>query len=198
MAFKLSKAQSAERDALAADLRKKADALNIAIVAFNQAIEPVSQAVGEALEGYNGILEKARDLASSITERAQEQFDAKSEKWQESDKGIEVRCWIEQWEMSFDDVDLELPEPLTEIDPDEQAGEIEAAPPNAPGVSRCANQDMTLAAGGAGRGRHCRVTGSGTDRDGFAHAFHRGSLRGPVKSAGRGLCPKWFGYRCFF
>jgi hypothetical protein len=54
MAFKLSKAQSAERDALAADLRKKADALNIAIVAFNQAIEPVSPAVGEALEGYNG------------------------------------------------------------------------------------------------------------------------------------------------
>jgi hypothetical protein len=132
MAFKLSKAQLAERDALAADLRKKADALNIAIVAFNQAIEPASQAVGEALEGYNGILEKARTLASSITEPAQEQFDAKSEKWQESDKGIEVRSWIEQWEMSLDDVDLELPEPLTEIDANEQAEEIEAAPPNPP------------------------------------------------------------------
>jgi hypothetical protein len=32
--------------------------------------------------------------------------------------------------MSLDDVDLELPEPLSEIDPDEQAGEIEAAPTN--------------------------------------------------------------------
>ena len=132
LAFKLRKDQLAERDALAADLREKAAALNIAIVAFNQAIEPVSQAVGEALEGYNGILEKARALASSITEPAQEQFDAKSEKWQESDKGIEVRSWIEQWELSLDDVDLELPEPLTEIDPDEHAGEIEAAPPNPP------------------------------------------------------------------
>jgi cell division septum initiation protein DivIVA len=130
MAFKLRKDQLAERDALAADLRKKAEALNMAIVAFNQAIEPVSQAVSEALADYNGILEKARALAGSITELAQEQFDAKSEKWQESDKGIEVRSWIEQWEMSLDDVDLELPEPLTEIDPDEQAGEIEAAPPN--------------------------------------------------------------------
>ena len=130
MAFKLRKDQLAERDALAADLRKKAEALNIAIAAFNQAIEPVSQAVGEALADYNGTLEKARALASSITEPAQEQFDAKSEKWQESDKGIEVRSWIEQWEMSLDDVDLELPEPLTEIDPDGQAGEIEAAPPN--------------------------------------------------------------------
>ena len=132
LAFKLRKDQLAERDALAADLREKAAALNIAIVAFNQAIEPVSQAVGEALEGYNAILEKARALASSITEPAQEQFDAKSEKWQESDKGIEVRSWIEQWELSLDDVDLELPEPLTEIDPDEHAGEIEAAPPPPP------------------------------------------------------------------
>ena|ERR1700722_4416949 len=130
MAFRLRKDQLAERDALAADLRKKAQALNIAIAAFNRAIEPVSQAVGAALADYNGTLEKARALASSITEPAQEQFDAKSEKWQESDKGIEVRSWIEQWEMSLDDVDLELPEPLTEIDPDEQAGEIEAAPPN--------------------------------------------------------------------
>lgn len=130
MAFKLSKQQLAERDALAADLRKKAEALNIAIVAFNQAIEPLSKAVGEALGDYNGILERARTLASSITEVAQEAFDAKSEKWQESDKGLQVRSWIEQWEVSLDDVDLELPEPLTAIDPDEQAGEIETAPPN--------------------------------------------------------------------
>jgi hypothetical protein len=127
MAFKISKQQLAERDTLAADLRKKAEALNIAIAAFNQAIEPLSQAVGDALEDYNVILAKARTLADGVTEAAQAEFDAKSEKWQESDKGIEVRTWIEQWEMSLDDVDLELPEPLIEIDPDEQAGVIESA-----------------------------------------------------------------------
>jgi hypothetical protein len=128
--FKLSKPQLAERKALAADLRKKAVALNTAIVAFNEAVEPLSQAVGEAQGDYNGILEKARTLTSSVTAVAQQKFDAKSEKWQESDKGILARCWIEQWEMSLDDVDLDLPEPLTEIDPDESAGRIEAAPPN--------------------------------------------------------------------
>jgi hypothetical protein len=128
VAFQISKQQLAERDALAADLRKNAEALNIAIAAFNQAIEPLSQAVGAALEDYNGILAKARTLADGVTEAAQAEFDAKSEKWQESDKGIEVRTWIEQWEMSLDDVDLELPEPLTEIDPDEHAGALESAP----------------------------------------------------------------------
>ena len=30
--------------------------------------------------------------------------------------------------MSLDDVDLELPEPLEEIDPDEHAGALESAP----------------------------------------------------------------------
>jgi hypothetical protein len=59
-AFKLSKQQSAERDVLAADLRETATALNAAIVAFNQAIEPLSRPVIEALEGYNATLEKAR------------------------------------------------------------------------------------------------------------------------------------------
>ena len=73
---------------------------------------------------------KARTLASSVTEAAQQTFDAKSEKWQDSDKGIQVRSWIEQWEVSLDDVDLELPEPLTEIDPDDHAGQIEGAAPD--------------------------------------------------------------------
>jgi cell division septum initiation protein DivIVA len=129
MTFKISKQQLAERDALAADLRKKAEALNIAIVAFNQTIQPVSQAVRDALEDYNGILEKARVLADSVTEAAQGKFDGKSEKWQEGDKGVQVRIWIELWEMSLEDVDLDLPDPLTEIDPDEQASAIEGATP---------------------------------------------------------------------
>jgi len=34
--------------------------------------------------------------------------------------------WIEQWEMSLDDVDLDLPEPLEEIDPDGHAGALES------------------------------------------------------------------------
>jgi hypothetical protein len=128
--FKLSKQQLAERKALAADLRKQAEALNTAIVAFNAAVEPLSQAVGEAQEDYNGILEKARMLASGVTAVAQQKFDAKSGKWQESEKGIQARYWIEQWEMDLDDVDLDLPEPLTEIDPDEHGGQIEGAPPD--------------------------------------------------------------------
>jgi hypothetical protein len=73
--LKISKQQLAERDTLAADLRKKAGSLNIAIVAFNQPIGPLSQAVGAALEDYNSFPEKARTLADLVTEAAQAEFD---------------------------------------------------------------------------------------------------------------------------
>jgi hypothetical protein len=73
--------------------------------------------VADAQADYNETVERARNLAGQISDTAQEDFDAKSERWQDSDTGIQVRSWIEQWEMSLDDVDLELPEPLEEIDP---------------------------------------------------------------------------------
>jgi chromosome condensin MukBEF ATPase and DNA-binding subunit MukB len=130
MTFKLSKQQVTERDALAGALRQKAEQLNTAIDAFNHALAPLTLTVRQALDDYNGTLEEARTLASSVTGGAQAKFDAKSQKWQESDKGIEVRVWIEQWEVALDDIDLDLPEPLAAIDPDEQAGAIVAAPVN--------------------------------------------------------------------
>jgi hypothetical protein len=128
MVFKLRKDQLARRDALAADLRSKANALNVAISAFNEQVEPLSQAVAEAQVNYNESMEAARILASQISEAARGDFEAKSERWQESDNGIQVRTWIEEWEMSLDDVDLDLPEPLEEIDPDEHADQLEAGP----------------------------------------------------------------------
>jgi hypothetical protein len=66
VAFELSKQQRAERNALAADLRKKAETLNSAIGEFNETVEPLSQAVGEAQEDYNGILQKARWTPASL------------------------------------------------------------------------------------------------------------------------------------
>jgi hypothetical protein len=129
VAFKLTRKQSADRNLLAVDIREKAVALNAAISAFNQAIEPLSRPVAEALEDYNALLEKARAFANGVTEAARDEFDARSGRWQQSDKGIRVRSWIEQWEVSLDDIDLDVPGPLTEIDPDGQALEIEEPPP---------------------------------------------------------------------
>jgi hypothetical protein len=126
MVFKTSKGQLARRDGLAGDLRKRAEELNGAIADYNLKLDPFVRAVVEAQARYNDVLESARTLAGEIADSAQEQFDAKSERWQDSDQGVWVRAWIEQWQMSLDDIDLELPEPLEEIDPEEHAGQLEA------------------------------------------------------------------------
>jgi chromosome segregation ATPase len=128
MAFKTTKDQLSRRAALAADIRRRAFILNAAIADFNQQIETLTRAVAEAQTRYNEVMEDARTLASEVSGPAQEQFDAKSERWQDSDAGTQIRMWIEQWEMSLDDVELDLPEPLEEIDPEEHAGVLESGP----------------------------------------------------------------------
>jgi hypothetical protein len=128
MAFKTTKDQLVRRDALAVELRSRANALNTAIADFNRQLEPIARAVAEAQTYYNEAMESARTLASEISSPAQEQFDTKSERWQDSDAGNQTRSWIEQWEMSLDDVELDLPEPIEEIDPEEHAGVLEGGP----------------------------------------------------------------------
>jgi hypothetical protein len=127
MTFKVSKEQLAKRDALTADLRAKAEALNVAITAFNENVEQLSRPVAEAQADYNKTLEMARVLAEDIAEDAQKEFDAKSERWQISERGEQVREWIEQWELGLEEVELALPELLDEIDPEEHAVELDDA-----------------------------------------------------------------------
>jgi hypothetical protein len=128
MAFKLNREQLVKRHALASDLRDKALTLNITIAVFNQGVEPLAKAVAEAQDAYNETLAATRRLADGVAESAREQFEAKSKRWQEGEKGQQVQEWFEQWEISLDDVDLELPQPLQEIDPEDHAGKIEDAP----------------------------------------------------------------------
>jgi hypothetical protein len=128
MTFKLSKEQSTKRLALADDLRAKAAALNVAIDAFNRGVEPPCRTVAEAQASYNETLEMARALAAGVAEPAQARFDAKSERWQDGEAGTRFRSWIEHWEMTLEEVDLDLPEPLEQLDPETHAGEIEDAP----------------------------------------------------------------------
>jgi hypothetical protein len=86
----------------------------------------------------------ARALAAGIAETAQAQFDVRSERWQDGETGTRVRSWIEAWEMSLDELDLALPEPLEALDPDLHAGEIEDAPATPTELEDWLRHDVTL------------------------------------------------------
>jgi hypothetical protein len=124
MAFKLGKQQVAERNRLADELRQQGKTLNAAIVAYNAAVGPLSKALDEAVEEYNDILERARTLTGTVVDAAQQEFDGKSQRWQEGDKGNRVRSWIEQWEINLDGVDIDPFSPLEKIDPEINADAI--------------------------------------------------------------------------
>ena len=81
-------------------MRSRAATLNVAIDAFNRGIESLCRGVAEAQAGYNETLERARALAAGVAEPAQAQFDARSERWQDSETGTRVRSWIDAWEMT--------------------------------------------------------------------------------------------------
>jgi hypothetical protein len=124
MAFKLGKQQVAERNRLADELRQQGKTLNAAIVAYNAAVGPLSKALDEAVEEYNDILERARTLTGTVVDAAQQEFDGKSQRWQEGDKGNRVRSWIEQWEINLGGVDIDPFSPLEKIDPEINADAI--------------------------------------------------------------------------
>ena len=128
MTFKLSKQQAVERNWLTEELRQQGKTLNAAIVAYNAAVGPASKALDEVVEEYNGILERARTLAGVVVDAAQEEFDSKSQRWQEGDKGNRVRSWIERWEINLDGVDIDPFAPREEIDSEMDANVINELP----------------------------------------------------------------------
>lgn len=88
MAFKLTKAQATEQATLVEQL------------------EQAAATAADSITAYNEALSNAREFCSDIAETAQEAWNDKSEKWQESDKGQEVQGWIETWqEANLDDVE---------------------------------------------------------------------------------------------
>jgi len=126
MAFKLTKAQIADREQLVTSLREKGEALNAAIVTFNETVAGQGEALTTAIQTYNEQLEEARSFVGTIAEDMRGEFDEKSEKWQEGDKGQEVQAWVEAWEgVDLEDVEVEIPEAIEEIDADEDAGALE-------------------------------------------------------------------------
>lgn len=95
MAFKLTKA---ERTAVVATLP--------AAVAARKGLE-------QAIETYNAAIADLRRQIETIAHAWQDTFDQRSERWQDSNAGIDARTAIEAWDElaeALEDVDLELPD----------------------------------------------------------------------------------------
>ena len=93
MAFKLTKSQVVKINALASLLESQADE------------------VKGAISSYNETLANSRSLLEDVACELDSEFENKSERWQEGERGEAVRAWIDLFEETCNDLeDLEMPE----------------------------------------------------------------------------------------
>lgn len=115
MAFKLTKAQIAERSTIVHRLEEQADRVRNAVIEANEVIEQAVATVNAEIEAYNEALAEARQFTSIVAQQAQDEIAEKSERWQESRRGEAAISWASDWE----DVDLSDVE-LASVDPVEE------------------------------------------------------------------------------
>jgi chromosome segregation ATPase len=109
--MKLTKKQQAEKADHAQTIRKKHEALEQAVAAYNTAMREQRAKVEEALNDLNGAITDAESWREEIANAQEEYYDNKSEKWQEGDKGNAYSSWKDEWGNEFEQMEeIEFPE----------------------------------------------------------------------------------------
>jgi len=117
---KISKKDLIEVERVRNDVRDAEAGVEDAVASYNEALEERWTAVQTACE----TLEAARSDAASVVEGLASQMadymDARSEAWQESDRGSDYQCWHDTWESAQGFCEgyetLSKPEPLDATD----------------------------------------------------------------------------------
>jgi len=119
MAFKLTKAESAEREQVLQQLNDAWTAYEDELSKAKEAIQAVYDSLNAKLGDYRTAIEEATRVSEEIGNRLREEWDGKSEKWQESDAGTSANEMVEQWENAqFDEVEDLDPPDIEEVNND--------------------------------------------------------------------------------
>lgn len=123
MAFRADKVSLETREKLVAALTEKRAELDRALEAFNAQIAPLSADLRQAVEDYNNLLFDARAFVEEFVAEMQTEFEDKSERWQDGDRGQAVAEWISDLENSadFEDIDFKEPQEIELDAPDHAA-----------------------------------------------------------------------------
>lgn len=110
--FKLTKPEAMTLGTLTQNLRDKANELNEAVDAYNNAVREAAARLSDQTAEFNEALEALRAFTQDVARERDEEFADKSERWQESKKGEAARSFIDAWEAAeLDLLDVEFSEP---------------------------------------------------------------------------------------
>ena len=103
MAFKLTKAERAQRDDLVSALEIVSTPVVTAIDKANEQIAAILATVNAAISDYNEVLAKTREFTGNVASRLREEIDGHSYKWQRGERGAAADTMTSAWE----NIDLE-------------------------------------------------------------------------------------------
>ena len=79
-----------------------------------EALNTAHAAMLEAIRAYNAALSAATSFAETISTERREEWDGRSERWQESDAGQNASTLVEEWEGFADTEEVDEPENAAE------------------------------------------------------------------------------------
>jgi len=129
--MKISKASSTEIDDMRTAVADAQEAVETAVTEFNEALAVARAPLDEAISNYNDALAELKARLEAERDERQEEYDNKSERWQEGDKGQAAQEWIDGIGNAADTLDSALETDLPEaVEPFDFAdlGEVEQLP----------------------------------------------------------------------
>jgi hypothetical protein len=117
MAFKLAKGEETRLD----DLKKEIGALyvdiEVAVNEYNEREKELREPIETAVNAYNEKLALFRSFVEEVAAERRNEFEEKSETWQDGDNGQAADEWINNWENAdLEDVAIKFPEEELEVD----------------------------------------------------------------------------------
>src|ERR1700722_2892109 len=119
---RLDKKQKARHEELSQKLTETHDELNEAILVFNAKVSALhAELLAPKVAAVNEVITAANLFAEEINAEQVDYYDERSDAWREGDAGSEYESWKDSWELELEELSLEEPTPLDEVDPDVEA-----------------------------------------------------------------------------
>ena len=114
MAFKLTKDEVKTRDEINDDLQGAWSKVEEAVNKYNAAMDEAKGDVEQAVEKFNEVVERSNEFTGGVAQRAEDEFDERSENWQSGEKGDAASTWKDEWaNAELEALDIDWPEELS-------------------------------------------------------------------------------------
>lgn len=114
MSIKLTKQEQKEHAQLAEELKHHNQRVRFELAALLEALRLAPIALNVAIQLRNGVAKRVETFAEEVHDRMRDEFEEKSERWQEGDAGQEASSLIEEW----DGVNVEEFEEVVIVEPE--------------------------------------------------------------------------------